>query len=68
MDDLTSLVGRSEIVGWRIILVARSAALSAVSLPVIPMCDGTHINSMFLVVDLSIIWIFWVVSFEGSGF
>lgn len=32
-----SFVGKSEIVGWGMILIARSAALSAISLPVIPM-------------------------------
>jgi len=46
VDDWMSLVGRSEIVGWGIILVARLATLSAISLPVIPICDGTHISSM----------------------
>lgn len=33
IDVLTSLVGKTDIVGWMIILVARSAALSAISLP-----------------------------------
>jgi hypothetical protein len=63
-----SLVGRLDIVGWGIILVARSAALSAISLPVILVWDGTHISSMFLEVDFNTFWIFWVISFEDSGF
>jgi len=68
MDDWMSLVGRSEIVGWGIILVARLAALSAISLLVIPIYDGTHLSSIFFEADFSIFWICCVVSFDGSGF
>jgi len=63
-----SLVGRSEIVGWGIILVVRLATLSAISLPVIPICDGTYISSIFSEVDFSIFWICCVILFDGSGF
>jgi len=63
-----SFVGSSEIVAWRMILVARSAALSAISLPVMPMWDGTHISLMILEIDFNIFWIFCVISFEGNGF
>jgi len=44
MDDLMSFVGKSEIIGRGMILIARLAALSAISLPVILMWDGTHIS------------------------
>jgi hypothetical protein len=47
------------------ILVARSAALSAISLPVMPVWGGIHISSMFLEIDFNTSWIFWVISFVG---
>ena len=49
------------------ILVTRLAALSAISLLVIPMCDGVHISLMSFVVDFNSVWIFWVISFEIRG-
>jgi uncharacterized membrane protein YwaF len=33
-----------------------------------PVCEGTHINSIFFFVEYSSVWIFWVISFVEKGF
>jgi hypothetical protein len=63
MNDLMSFVGKSEIIDWGMILVARSVDLSAISLLV-----GTHISSTFFEDDFNVFWIFWVISFKVVGF
>jgi len=68
IDSIMSLTGMSVIVGRAIVLVALSADMSAISLSAIPICDGTHINSIFLVVRDNSFWMFWVISLDGNGF
>lgn len=53
-----SLYNKSMIVGWGIILVARSADLSTISLPDIPTCDGIHMNSMFYFYEFNLVQLF----------
>lgn len=45
IEILIPLTGVSVTVGRMIVLVPRIAILSAISSPVKPMCDGTHMSS-----------------------
>jgi len=58
----------SVIVGRRTVLVARSAIISAVSLSVMPIWDGIHINSICFFVKYIWVWIFCVIYLSGRDF
>lgn len=47
MESLILLTGMSVTLGCKIVQVARSAILLDISLPVLTIYDGTHINLMF---------------------
>ena len=50
IEFLMSMVDTLLIVGFGKVFVAWSAYLSAFSFPIIPVWDGTHMNSMFFFV------------------
>lgn len=51
-----------------IILVARSATSSPISLPFILIWNGAHVNLIFSCVVVYPAWVFWIISFFGRGF
>jgi len=61
-----SLAGMSMIVGYKMVLVAVSADLSAISLPAMPMCEGGHKYISYIWIKCLIIYctvILTVISF-----